>query len=209
MVIEETFELSDKLIEEIEYTQLGEQYEITVFPNRLLFGALSAVEYAIAGYYNLKYGLLNKPEEYQDVDEQLGDTQMIFHEALVNAIWHGANNEHPVKTAIFLGEKGVCFGFYDGGDYFKREDIKEIWEAKKRSQIDLNVTHRGKSDGQICANSPMGGGGSYHLFRDSDIIEVDTNRGILYCVRYLSSIVEDEKLLEPFQQKLEMYRKCL
>ena len=126
MVIEETFELSDRLIDEIGFTQLGEQYEITVFPNRLLFGALGAVEYAIAGYYNLKYGLLNKPEEYQDVDEQLGDTQMIFHEALVNAIWHGANNEHPVKTAIFLGEKGVCFGFYDGGDYFKREDIKEI-----------------------------------------------------------------------------------
>lgn len=95
-------------------------------------------------------------------------------EGLRNCLIHGPK-EKDILFGLFLGNVGVCYGFQDGGDYFKREEIKQQYESK------IPVTNSdlaGRDPNRI-----HGRGVNRYIFPFSDIIEVDTKTGTLYCVQ--------------------------
>ncbi len=102
-------------------------------------------------------------------------------EAWSNAFAHGSRNKNSVDFGLFLGEKGVCYGFRDYGDYFKSEEVKQIYETK--TQIETF------GDG-LKELSGFNIGVSW-MYDDADIIEVDTNLGVLYLVQYKSSLAKE------------------
>ena len=64
------------------------------------------------------------------------------------------------------------FGLIDEGGYFKSEKTKKTFENK----IPLTERHG------------RGVGINHYLYPHSDIIEVDTKEGVLYCVQFKSSL---------------------
>ena len=52
-------------------------------------------------------------------------------EAITNAICHGDFHRNGLGIGIFLSPEDVVWGVCDGGDYFKKSQVKEIWEEKK------------------------------------------------------------------------------
>ncbi|MEK6875696.1 MAG: hypothetical protein AABX30_03355 [Nanoarchaeota archaeon] len=51
-------------------------------------------------------------------------------DAWSNAFAHGDAQEKGLTYSLFIGEKGLCHGFNDGGDFFKNHEIKECFESK-------------------------------------------------------------------------------
>ena len=72
---------------------------------------------------------------------------------------------------LFLGDKGLSQGFKDFGNYFKCEKTKEIWENKIPVKSTKNSNFSGK------------GAGKKFMSIAFDLIEVDTKKGILYCIQ--------------------------
>src|SRR3989339_176609 len=85
----------------------------------------------------------------------------------------------PIKFGLFMGSKGICYGFQDSGDYFKSEHTKRIYENKipiiKNQSIE-NGLQRFRV------------GVTNFLYPYSDLIEVDTKKGVLYCIQLKESI---------------------
>lgn len=98
-------------------------------------------------------------------------------EMLENCFNHGPKNK-DVGFGLFLGEKGTCYGFCDGGDYFKDSKIKEQYENK------IEITKFDTSE-ENCQQS----GVNSHIYSFSDMIEVDSEKGILYCVQFKENII--------------------
>jgi hypothetical protein len=96
---------------------------------------------------------------------------VIFQEGIKNAIAHGPKEKEFFEYGLFLGDEGICQGFRDFGDYFKSEEIKKIWENK----ISRESTNKSSFSGKGIGNEAM-----YEL---SDLIEVDIEKGILYCTQ--------------------------
>jgi len=87
------------------------------------------------------------------------------------------HSKGDIKIGMFFGDKGVCYGFCDGGDYFKDDKIKYQYENK----IPLtNLKPKTKH------NRRMGVG---NIFSKSSLIEVDSVKGILYCVQLRENLV--------------------
>jgi hypothetical protein len=96
--------------------------------------------------------------------------------------WADHSPESDFFTGLFLGDKGVCYGFHDGGDFFKSQEIKYQIENKINFD-DFNKNPRGS-----CCNI----GFNEYIFPYSDFIEVDSERGILYCVQLKENIIAPE-----------------
>ena len=98
-----------------------------------------------------------------------------FREMIKNSRVHGGNLEgKDTFCGLFVRSSKendpFCFGINDGGDYFKRKDIKDIWENKR----ELKEFHK--------PNDPNTGFHlGYRFLKDSkgDLI-VDNNNGTLY-----------------------------
>src|SRR3989339_105931 len=88
------------------------------------------------------------------------------------------DEEIPITTYT-LFQKGICYGFQDSGDYFKSEHTKRIYENKipiiKNQSIE-NGLQRFRV------------GVTNFLYPYSDLIEVDTKKGVLYCIQLKESI---------------------
>jgi hypothetical protein len=97
-----------------------------------------------------------------------------FRELIKNARVHGGAIEgKETFCGLFMNKEKFCFGINDGGDYFKRLDIKDIWENRK----DLKEFHE--------TNDPSTGFHiGYSMIRDwkGDIF-VDTNFGTFYLIK--------------------------
>ncbi len=94
------------------------------------------------------------------------------HFVLVEEIFKNCcdHSKGDVEIGMFFGDKGVCYGFCDGGDYFKDDKIKYQYENK----IPLtNLKPKTEYNRRI---------GTKNIFSKSDLIEVDSIKGILYCV---------------------------
>lgn len=99
-------------------------------------------------------------------------------EMLENCFNHGPKNK-DVWFGLFLGEKGVCYGFCDGGDYFKDSKIKNQYENKiEISEFDKSTFDENHQTGV-----------DFHIYPFSDMIEVDSENGILYCVQFKENII--------------------
>ncbi|MDD5192956.1 MAG: hypothetical protein PHF67_00040 [Candidatus Nanoarchaeia archaeon] len=125
----------------------------------------------VAGY------VLGLPEFYSTVHRIILNEQFmkrhhfdLVNDALRNALEHGSvetGKNTPYCHGVFFGSKGICNGFQDQGGYYKRPEIKRIFEAKNwRLLQDLQ---------------PRIGYGVQFICDLSDLVEVDTEKGILYC----------------------------
>jgi hypothetical protein len=98
-------------------------------------------------------------------------------DALTNAQIHGSKKGTPFTHGLFIARKGICNGFKDEGDYFKSPEIKKQYENKlKIRKFDKTKGHHGI-------------GVNLNIFPNSDLIEVDTKKGILYCAQYLDNLL--------------------
>jgi hypothetical protein len=91
---------------------------------------------------------------------------------------HGTEDSNLI-TGLFIGTKGVCYGFYDGGSFFKNYKIKERIESRhKFTEFDLN---------------PRGGtlhkGFNECIYPFSDMLEVDAEKGIMYAVQLKERLI--------------------
>ena len=122
-----------------------------------------------------------------DFDNERGKINLnrlgVVWEVMSNAFAHGEANKFGLTYALIMGQKGMCHGFYDGGDFFKAQEIKEAFEKKhllkERDQspkVDIS-TH---------------GLGHHFIYMHSDLIEVDSANGILYCVQYINPVKKAE-----------------
>ena len=101
-------------------------------------------------------------------------------ESIKNCYDHGPKNE-KILFGLFLGDDGVCYGFKDGGDYFKNEKIKNKYENKiEITEFDQNTL---ESNFQVGVNE--------YIFPNSDIIEIDEKKGILYCVQLKENLLRE------------------
>ena len=104
----------------------------------------------------------------------------LFGEVIRNGMVHGS--QKGVMIGLFLGEKGFCFGAQDFGDYFKNKEVKRKWE--NREPISSSGVKK-----KVGLWTAEGGAGIGMIYGVTDLIEVDSQRGILYCAtlhdRYL------------------------
>jgi len=145
----------------------------TVFPGDTKELALSsyfqAVPFQIANHYTNRLGYRVDPS-----DEGIKRIIHVIYEALENAMVHGSKKGNPFAHGLFIGQLGVCNGFFDGDGYFRREDIKHLFESKTPlTEFDEDVPSRrtGVKD---------------EIYGGSDQIHVDTEQGVLYCVSLLN-----------------------
>ncbi len=111
---------------------------------------------------------------YQGINNVIG-------ELFKNWIDHSPEDS-TLFTGSFFGLKGVCYGFQDGGEFFKSSEIKKQLENKILFEK-FNLSSRGDN----CHS-----GFNQHIFPDSDFIEVDSEKGILYCVQFKKNLIAPE-----------------
>jgi len=101
----------------------------------------------------------------------------VISESFKNWIDHAPENS-ILTTGLFLGPKGVCYGFHDGGYFFKRPEIKNQLENKIPFEK-FDEAPRGS-----CGHHGFG-----DIYEDSDFIEVDSKKGVLYCVQLKKNLI--------------------
>jgi len=97
--------------------------------------------------------------------------EVIVLELLKNSRFHGSSKDNQNTTiGLFLTEEAACVGCHDGGDYFKKQQTKEVWEDR---QIEPNP-HK-------VENKNIGYRAGQRIIYDvSDKIHIDTEEGIIY-----------------------------
>lgn len=126
----------------------------------------------------MEYYKINTSKEEKDRCSQ-NRVFNVVGEALTNC-YHHSSEDKNILVGIFLGEKGVCYAFNDGGEYFKSEEIKRQYEEK----ISITEFNEATTKGQAGVNDC--------IFPYSDFIQVDTETGTLYCVQLKEDIIAPE-----------------
>ena len=137
---------------------------------KLMKSFLTGLIYQIAENYNYS-------AKINQIDT--GKILSVPMEAIRNCYSHNPEQIEPIKFGLFMGSKGICYGFQDSGDYFKSQHTKRIYENKipiiKNQSIE-NGLQRFRV------------GVTNFLYPYSDLIEVDTKKGVLYCIQLKESI---------------------
>jgi len=167
------FELSDKLIDKENCFSVY-YYLPPKFSKNLESSLVISASFTLDGYY-----------EINEISEKIGrQHEHLIREMIKNSRWHGGSKDNfPTYFGMFFNKEGFVFGCNDGGDYFKQEDIKEIWENKK----ELKKFH--ESD-----NKDIG----YHIGYDYfkyflDEIKIDINHGTLYGIVLIKNFLNKLK----------------
>ncbi len=183
----ELFRPSQRILEEICLDEERSNVQYTIFPpseadiNPFFEGLLEQIR----AFYQLQELIdAGKTRGMRKVMIKDSRVLLLASEALLNAQWHGAKNERPITFGLFLGLQGLCYGFQDGGDYFKRPEIKAQFEGKKPITEFSAPVFDGKGQRQSGCHAGVNG-----CIYECDIIEVDTNAGVLYCVLRKDSII--------------------
>lgn len=151
---------------------------IKVSLDDMICSTITGLSYIVASYY--RWAL--------DIQANM-DTQsmgMLILEPLRNALDHGSKEGDAVTIGLFLGPEGICLGFKDQGDYFKSEEIKTLFESRTLPE------KRGEKQSYL-SGAGLGVGITY---KSADIIEVDTEKGILYCVKFKKNLAKNEKCMK-------------
>jgi hypothetical protein len=132
-------------------------------------------------------GLFSRIQEYYKIGLEpkrlsIQKVWNVFGEAAKNSVDHSLSGKEIFTIGYYFGDKGVCYGFNDGGDYFKNEKIKHQYENK------IRITEFDQSTLEDCSQV----GVNSHIYPYSDKIEVDSEKGILYCVQLKNSIIAPE-----------------
>lgn len=117
-----------------------------------------------------------------DIREKINYNRIHLVVGEVSKNWadHAPENSNLVR-GLFLGSKGVCYGFQDGGEFLKKPEIKNQLEKK----IYFKKFEDSPREKNSCKKSGFSGG----IFPYSDFIEVDSDKGILYCVQLIEIYV--------------------
>ena len=103
-------------------------------------------------------------------------------ECLRNCYDHSIDTPgEPIEFGLFLGDRGVCYGLYDHGAYFKSEAVKDTYENKRAI---TKFNRIGK------ASKNFGVGTHLFIYDYSDDIEVDAENGILYAMQLKERIIK-------------------
>jgi len=98
---------------------------------------------------------------------------MAISESIKNSYDHGLASEKGLSSEIYLGSKGLGFGIFDGGDFYKQPLIKELVESRKPIPKELFPS--------IYKNNSSGGRhGMDKIYSHSDFLEIDITKGILF-----------------------------
>ncbi len=108
-------------------------------------------------------------------------------EMIRNGLEHGPPNQ-VVVYGLFMGEQGICHGVSDGGDFFKRSDIKQCFESRQ-SFLERDLIGGPRTLGMESVGCGVAGG----IYGGSDLIRVDTVVGVLYCVQYKNKLILPEE----------------
>ena len=137
------------------------------------------------------YGLTCSIAEYYrwalDMNKNMDshDLMQLIHEQLQNALAHGSKVGGVVTLGVFVGADGVCLGFKDQGDYFKSEETKRLFESKiipeqKGERSHLSGAHAGV----------------FLTYKSADFIEVDTDQGVLYCIKLKKNMAKNKECMD-------------
>jgi len=127
------------------------------------------------------YCLYNPDNKY--TKEINREKLLLVNEALKNSLNHHFITTKPVILGLFIGELGACYGFKDPGNFFKSKEIKKIFESKIEIKENQLVSHKQES---------IGLGVNCYIYPSSDLIEVDTKKGVLYCVQLLKTLYSEQ-----------------
>jgi len=170
MNIEEIFSLSDEFMNkdaldfECIYYYLPPKFSKDL-QNSVLYSAV----WTLDAYYEIKKFPIKVG--YQN--------SAIIREMIKNSRWHGGSkDDKPTYFGLFINKDKFALGCNDGGDYFKRKDIREIWESKR----ELKEFHKSNQSG-------IGYHFGYRYFKDTlDEIKIDTDYGTLYGIVNVENI---------------------
>lgn len=171
MDVERVFSLSNELIDkstlefECVYYYLPPKFSNDL-GNSLLYSAMWTLD---CYYHN------------QNVPVDIGyQHNNLIREIIKNSRWHGGSKEDfPTYFGMFFDSREFILGCFDGGDYFKRKDVKEIWESKGK----LGEFHDAKQHG-------IGYHFGYNYFKDKlDEIKIDNEEGVFYGIVNISKYV--------------------
>jgi len=151
--------------------------QYTEFPQELTHEQMDAtirtfipgIAQQIAAYYRFGIGSIGEIMELRKM--------MLVAEALKNEFVHGMP---PYQLRLFLGQSGVCYGFYDGGNFFRSTETKRLFESKTPLPK--------PEETKIIRGSPCFGMGTGIIYENADMIEVDAKEGVLYCVQFKTSL---------------------
>jgi len=102
----------------------------------------------------------------------------VIAEATQNCFDHNPK-ANQILVGLFLGDKGVCTGFYDGGKYFRNRKIKNQYEKKLPiKKFDRRTIETNNQAGVTII-----------IFKYSDSIYVDSAKGILYCIKQKENLI--------------------
>ncbi|MGV8086195.1 MAG: hypothetical protein ACP5N1_01060 [Candidatus Woesearchaeota archaeon] len=161
-------------------------------------GEIPLIHYGVFPYgpvdYMYEFQMLYGPGLFEEInsfychelngDKKRLDIQGIHNvsgELFKNWIDH-APEGHNLVTGTYLGRKGVCYGFYDGGEFFKNPKLKQQIENKSF----FKEFHFPSSE-NTCQS-----GFNNHIFPCSDLLEVDVDKGIIYAVQLAENIIAPE-----------------
>ena len=167
----ELFMPSERILKEIEWVKDGQRVYFTHMAEAseyTLSGTIAGVNSTLVDTYDFQFELT----DYKDSFLFRPAVRLVW-EALENASVHGSKKGLPFTYGLFIARRGICHGFQDGDGYFTREDIKRLFESKTYlTEFDTDISSRRV-------------GVKNYIYTLSDIIEVDTANGILYCAQYL------------------------
>ncbi len=163
MDVEKIFSLSNALFDKthLNFEQLH-YFLPPKFSKDLSNSVLYSAMWTLDRYYDL----------YTKGELKIGNQHYVaIREIIKNSRWHGGSkDESPTLFSLFTHPDKFALGCFDGGDYFKRADIKEIWENKN----ELKEYHDAKQYG-------IGYHVGYRYFKDKfDEIKIDTENGVFY-----------------------------
>jgi len=178
MNVEDIFSLSNKIIDK---EDLGFEcvyyYLPPKFSKDLEHSVVCSVMWTLDNYYNIR-----------KIPIQIGyQHNNLVLEIIKNSRWHGGSKDNnETYLGLFFDNEKFILGCYDGGDYFKKEETKEIWENKK----ELKEFHKSNQHG-------IGYHFGYNYFKDKlDEIRIDTKNGVFYGIVNIKNYLNKSNLLK-------------
>ncbi len=174
----ELFTLSKKMLEFICVD--GEDplthYQVYPFSTHFNLDILSQINFNSIEHATLEVYSHDLGRDVERLDAQ--GLANVYHEAFQNWSDHAPINS-TLTVGIFFGSKGICCGFYDGGDFFRNPKLKH--------QIENRVPFEKfdeRTRGDNCQS-----GFNEHIYPCSDMLEVDVDKGILYAAMLKEYII--------------------
>jgi hypothetical protein len=142
----------------------------------------NAGDHAIDAYACSFIGMImaNYNRRRVDLREKADFTHNVYAvatEGLKNAKEHGCRTQGMFSHIVLIGTNGVCQGFFDGGNFFKKPHVKRLLE--ERLPIPEEEMDRKRDSAHL--------GIVGYIYPNAEMIEVDSENNVLYCAHLINS----------------------